>query len=54
MNQDLRKISEWAEKWIVKFNLIKTQYIFISNSPSEDDIRLLFQEKNLLPCSDHR
>ena len=41
LNEDLRKLSEWARKWLILFNPVKTEVMLISNIFNETDLQLM-------------
>ena len=41
LNEDLRKLSEWARKWLILFNPLKTEVMLISNIFNETDLQLI-------------
>ena len=41
LNKDLRKLSEWARKWLILFNPVKTEVMLISNIFNETDLQLM-------------
>lgn len=40
LNEDLRKLSEWAKKWQILFNPLKTEVLLISNIFHDDNFEL--------------
>ena len=41
LNEDLRKLSEWARKWLILFNPTKTEVMLISNIFYDDTLNLV-------------
>ena len=41
LNEDLRKLSEWAKKWLILFNPLKTEVMLISNIFNDGNIELI-------------
>jgi hypothetical protein len=49
LNEDLREIEFWAEKWLVTFNAKKTQLLHISRKHDTDDTKVFFLNETLVP-----
>lgn len=47
-------LNEWSKTWLVTFNSIKTDVLFISNIKKNNDIELLFDNSVLTFSDNHR
>ena len=53
LNTDLAKLKEWVKKWLIKFKLIKTEVMVISNIHNDYDLVLRYDE-NILKIVENR
>ena len=54
LNSDLLKLKEWAKKWLIKFNPLKTEVMVISNIYNDYDIDLSYDENILKIVENHK
>lgn len=54
INNDLKKLKEWANKWLINFNPVKTEYMLISNIFHEYDLQLLYDNTPLNFVETHK
>ena len=55
LNEDLQKISDWAEKWLVTFNPSKTKHMLISRKRIQrDHPSLYFKDKVITDVNEHK
>jgi hypothetical protein len=56
LNEDLRKISYWAEKWLVEFNAGKSKALTVSlrNENNQHQPPITFNNTNLEPVERHK
>ena len=47
LNDDLGKLKEWANKWLIMFNPLKTEVMLISNIFHDYDLRLIYDNTPL-------
>ena len=48
------KLKEWAKKWLIKFNPLKTEVMVISNNHKDYDIKLSYDENILKIVENHK
>ena len=51
---DLKKLKEWAEKWLIIFNPLKTEFMLISNIFHNYDLRLMYDNAPLSNVECHK
>ena len=54
LNEDLRKLNEWAKKWLILFNPLKTEVMLISNIFSNNNIGLITDNTVLKSVEIHK
>ena len=54
LNEDLRKLNEWAKKWLILFNPLKTEVMLISNIFSDNNIELIMDNTVLKIVEIHK
>lgn len=54
MNHDLKILSDWSDKWLLKFNPSKTKAVFFTKKHVEEFPKLFFQGCQLDYVSTHR
>ena len=54
MNHDLRKLAEWSNDWLLKFNPSKTKVLFFTKAKHNEIPKLLFQNCQLEILSSHK
>ena len=54
LNTDLIKLKEWAKKWLIKFNPLKTEVMVISNIHNDYDTELRYDENVLKIVENHK
>ena len=54
LNNDLKKLKEWADKWRILFNPLKTEFMLISNIFQDYDLRLLYENAPLINVDSHK
>ena len=54
INNDLKKLKEWAEKWLIIFNPLKTEFLLISNIFHNYDLRLMYDNAPLSNVESHK
>ena len=54
LNEDLRKLIEWAKKWLILFNPLKTEVMLISNIFSDNNIELIMDNTVLKIVEIHK
>ena len=54
LNEDLRKLSEWARKWLILFNPTKTEVMLISNIFYDDTLNLVMDDTILKIVEIHK
>ena len=54
LNSDPAKLKEWAKKWLIKFNPLKTEVMVISNIHNDYDTELSYDENILKIVEEHK
>ena len=54
LKSDLEKIAEWALKWLVKFNLLKTESILISRKPNTVHPPVFMRDQQIKEDESHK
>ena len=54
LNDDLGKLKEWAIKWLIMFNPLKTEVMLISNTFQDYDLRLIYDNTPLNIVETHK
>ena len=54
LNDELGKLKEWANKWLIMFNPMKTEVMLISNIFHDDDLRLIYDNTPLNIVETHK
>ena len=54
LNEDLCKLNEWAKKWLILFNLLKTEVMLILNIFSNNNIALIMDNTVLKIVEIHK
>ena len=54
LNTDLVKLKEWAKKWLIKINPLKTEVMVFSNIHNDYDIELSYDENFLKIVETHK
>ena len=54
LNTDLVKLKEWAKKWLIKINPLKTEVMVFSNIHNDYDIKLSYDENILKIVETHK
>ena len=54
LNSDMKKINDWAKKWKVDFNPVKTELITISNKRLPETRPLSFGDRTLSNVTEHK
>ena len=54
LNNDLKKLKEWALKWLINFNPAKTEVILVSNIFHDYDLRLTYDDAVLNIVETHK
>lgn len=54
LNNDLKKLKEWATKWLVSFNPVKTEVMLISNIFHDYDLQLFYDDEQLNSVDIHK
>ena len=55
INSDMIKLQSWADRWLVKFNPIKTKFILISNKKIKSNLNIFLNGNKIeeVPCYKH-
>ena len=54
LNDDLEQLKEWANKWLIMFNPLKTKVKLISNIVHDYDLRLIYDKTNFNIVETHK
>ena len=54
LNNDHRKLKKWADKWLIIFNPLKTEFMLISNIFHDYDLRLMYDNAPLTIIGSHK
>ena len=54
LNEDLRKLNEWAKKWLILFNPLKTEVMLILNIFSDNNVELIMDNTVLKIVEIHK
>ena len=54
INEDLKNISEWAKKWLIDFNALKTKSLIISNKKTTHHPNVLFNDIVIEEVTSHK
>ena len=54
LNNDLKRLEEWALKWLINFNPAKTEAILVSNIYHDYDLRLTYDDAVLNIVETHK
>ena len=54
LNSDLVKLKDWAKKWLIKFNPLKTEVMVTSNLHNDYGIELRYDENILRIVDNHK
>ena len=54
LNSDLIKIQNWAAKWLVEFNPVKTVFVNFSLKRNKSQLKLKFKNQNIHQVSEHK